>query len=141
MKNWVISEDREFVSQVGELLIQCTTIEKQLLQIFKKIEEGESKQNDFSQRTFGGKISILGKVLKSKKIETRLNSIKEIRNRIAHDIVSYDPIKRKPVIEKLPNLNLNEENEKISELITDMQVLILSLDNENFKNSILKYQT
>ncbi len=138
MKNWVISEDFEFVTQVGEFLIQCTTLENQLLLIYEKFEDNEGRVNDFSQRMLGGKIVALSKILKSEDIDARLNNIKEIRNRIAHDVVSYDPIKKKAMLDKLPSLNLEEENEKISGLITDMQILISSLDNENFKNSIMK---
>jgi len=136
MKNWVVSEDKEFVSQVGEFLIQCTTIENQLQQIFEEFENDNAKRNDFSHKMLGGKIFVLAKVLKSEDIEKRLNSVKEIRNRVAHDVVSYDPVKKRAILSKLPNLNLEDENKKASELISDLQILTLSLANKNLLETI-----
>ena len=136
MKNWVITEDQEFVQQVGEFFIQCTTIEYQLELIFNSYEDNKRKSKKFSNETFGGKLSMLSKTLKLGDFERRLDNLKKIRNRLAHDVILYDPIKKLSSVKSVPDLNMSDENCKLSELLGDLNALILKFENNNFKDNL-----
>lgn len=146
MKNWVISKDKEIVYKVGEFLIQVTTIEYYLEQIYAEFLVNKSQKKKFSGMMLGDKIFELSKQIKigeiqknssledyrkdskSINIRTRLYLTKEFRNKIFHNALKYDPINKSVILESKEISNeLDKHILHVGELLTDLYIMLISL--------------
>jgi len=153
MKNWVISENKKIVCKVGEFLIQVTTIEDMVGRIYNEFVVEESKMNKFSEFTLGKKIYELAKEVKigdkqdgikstedykSKRnqtnLRTRLCLLNKFRNKIAHDVLEYNPINRQIYI-KSENLltMIDDQIFHADDLLSDLNIVLLSIRDPKMK--------
>lgn len=95
MKSWVISENKEIVYKVGEFIIQITTIEYYLERWYEHLTTKTDLHIKFRRMMLGGKIYALKKVLdienpRLKSLLTKIESVKNFRNKIAHEVLNYN---------------------------------------------------
>ena len=136
MKNWVISENKNIVYRVGELIIQITTLEYVLEQIYNEYILCELCRKRFSRLTFGRKIEDLSKIIKlGKALKTRLIIVKNFRDMIVHEAIEYNPTNKQVYI-KSENISneLDEQFRYVAELLTDLHIVLLCVKNPQYKS-------
>ena len=136
MKNWVITSDKEFVYKLGEFFIQITTMESILEEIYYDFVSCKTCTTEFQDGTLGKKITILTKKIKLGSMGVELKQILRWRNALAHEVVNYDSDNGMISIKSESRLDLDEYNENISKLITNLYIFKLSLVKEGFRESI-----
>lgn len=160
MKNWVISKNKEIVYKVGEFFIQVTTVEHILEQIYAEFVDEIKIKQEFSKMMLGGKkgkINELSKKIKlgeenkiqeeiktiknwednkqSTNLKTRLNLMKEFRNKIAHNALEYNPINKQVHIKADEfTKELDPHILHVGELLTDLHIVLTNLREPKMKN-------